>query len=72
MKTVPVKWKVCSRCEVKHEGLFETCNRCRSYNNWNKLIYSFANRHELSYEEARQGLKDVLAVGEGFVVREEA
>lgn len=64
------KWKQCSRCKVKHDGKHETCNRCRSYNNWNKFIYEFAEKYEVEYEEARQGLKDVLAIGDGYVVRE--
>jgi len=72
MKIVGItKWKKCSRCNVKHDGPHETCNRCRAYNNWNKFIYEFAEKHELTYEESRQGLKDVLAVGEGFIVKED-
>jgi len=53
--------KTCSRCLNSHDDKFETCDPCRAYNNWNKLIYGFAKEHELSYADARDGLRAVIA-----------
>jgi hypothetical protein len=52
--------KTCSRCLNSHTDKFETCDPCRAYNNWNKLLYGFAKEHGLSYSDARDGLRAVI------------